>query len=488
MKRLGTVAVIAGLLLATALFFRFSAEQEEAPEPDEPASAAVEPAEEPPPEPKDDDPVTDAVAEGTLTMKVGTSHGYLASGEPGEVFAAIDIDAKEIEGGTRPPLNVAVVIDRSGSMRGHPMQYARQAADQLVGELQPGDRLSVVTYASDVSVDLPSAEATQASQARMRQAISRISAGGGTNISGGLQKGVEQVERYKTSESVNRVVLMSDGQANVGITSRSGLEELARNSLQKGISVTTMGMGLNYNEDVMSAMADKGSGNYYFIDQSSQIVSVFKSELDGLAETVARNTSVVITLPDGVEVDELYGFSHQRTRNQVMVSLAEFRSGESKDILLKLRTDAGEAGERPLMDVDLDYDDVTDDEAKSLQVGLASVITDDIKKTRDEVNTDVIARVEEIEVANSLNEAMAAYDRGETERAQSVLRKRRTKTRQTRKKYKLPNAAKFDKAEQELESTADSLGSTSSGSAEGKRMIKSNKARGRMIMMDSSKF
>jgi Ca-activated chloride channel family protein len=321
----------------------------------------------------------------------------------------------------------------------------------------------------------------------MRAAINQIYSGGGTNISDGYSRGFQEVETWKSEESVNRVVLLSDGQATVGETRPEALKSMARSNLQRGVSLTTMGVGLDYNEDLMAGMADEGSGNYYFIDKAETVVSIFKSEFDGLAKTVAKNTSLVISLAEGVELENLFGFSHKRTSRQVMVSLAEFQSGENKNILLKLRARAEATGHHPIMDVDLSYQDVTDDAPKNQHVELVSVSTDDIKKTESEVNVDVISRVQQVEVAESLKDAMAAYERGEKEQAQQELKRQQRSLRKARKKYKIKGEP-YDKAEAELAQTANDVDKNDSSSSTGKRMIKSKKARGRMILLDSSSF
>lgn len=483
MKRLGTIAVIAGLLLATALFYRLEAQEEQpAPEP-----AVSEPRPEPVVDKTEPEPVTQASAGSTLKLRAGSSHGYLASGSDGDLYAAVDIEAREVQGGTRPPLNLAVVIDRSGSMRGDKLEYAKRAAMHLVDQLQAQDRLSLVSYASDVSVDISSQLGSPRGKAMMRGAIERISSGGGTNIAHGYRRGFSQIAPFTSDETVSRVVLLSDGRPTVGITNPHTLEKMARDYLGQGVSLTTMGVGLDYNEDLMAAMADRGAGNYHFIDQPNTVVSILDSELDGLAQTVARNTSVVITLPEGVGLEELYGFSHRRVDDAVLVSLAEFRAGESKNILMKLRADAGEPGQFPVMEVSLSYKDLLSDAQKNDKVALSAVATDDVDKTRSEVNVEVISRVQQVEVANSLKEAMAAYESGDQSQAQQVIRRQRRTLQKARKKYKLKEPS-FSKAEAELKKTESDVSKFGASSNDGKRMIKEKKARGRMILRDANVF
>jgi Ca-activated chloride channel family protein len=487
MKRLGTIAVIAGLLLATALFYRLRPEETPPATTHVNATPATSTSVNPTPADTDPKPTTNATSTGTLTLDGGTSHGYLANNDTEDIYAAIDISAKHIEGGTRPPLNLAVVIDRSGSMRGEKIAHAKRAAMRLVDELQTHDRLAIISYSSGVSVDISSVEATQSAKSRMRAAVHQIHSSGGTNIGSGYSRGFQEVQQWKSHESINRVVLLSDGQATVGETRPYVLEGMARSNLQQGVSLTTMGVGLDYNEDLMAGMADQGAGNYYFIDKADTVVSIFGSEFDGLAKTVAKNTSLVISLAEGVELNNLFGFAHERTDNRVMVSLAEFQSGEEKNILLKLRTHPDAVGEYPIMDVDLSYQDVTQDVPKNQRVELASIATDNLEETKTEVNVDVISRVQQVEVAESLKVAMAAYERGEKEQAQQELKRQKRSLRKARKKYKIKGKS-YDMAEAELSNTAEQVNKYEQSSSSGKRMIKSKKARGRMILRDSATF
>ena len=205
--------------------------------------------------------------------------------------------------------------------------------------------------------------------------INKIQIGGGTNLSGGFKRGFNEISRWKNADAVNRVILMSDGHANIGMTSQPELVDLSKNALTTQVSVTTMGVGLDYNEDLMTKMANEGAGNYYFVDQSNQIVSYFEKELKGLASTVARNTSVVLTLEEGVELAELYGFAHQKSGNKVYISLAEFFSGQEKNVLMKLKADPGAVGEKPIYSVEMNYDDVVQDKPDHKKLALKSVTT-----------------------------------------------------------------------------------------------------------------
>jgi Ca-activated chloride channel family protein len=484
MKRLATILAVIGLLIGAAVYY--SARTQPDPTPNPPT--ANKPVEKP--EKSEHDPSTDATSEGTLTLTSSVSHGYFKRDADNDVYAAIDIKAKEVEGGERPALNLAVVIDRSGSMNGDKIVNARRAANQLVDSLSSKDRLSIVTYGSYAQVNVASQRTDTAGKARLRSAISRIGASGGTNIGAGLRLGRQQIKSAASDGSVNRIILLSDGHPTVGNTSTSALGAQATSILNTGTSVTTMGVGLDYNEDLMATLADKGAGNYYFIDEPTAAVAFFQTEFDGLAATVAKNTSVVIKLPESVALEKLYGFEHERSGQRVMVPLAEFHSAEQKNILIRLSAKPDSLGEVDVLDVSLSYDDAVEEKPGHQSVTLTSVVTNDASKFEKDVNTDVIARVEQVEVAESMKAAMSAYQDGDRDRAQRVLQQQRTKMAETQKKYNMPATTKrkFDRVDRELEDTMGVVGSASNSSDEGKKMIKSKKARGRMILMEKSAF
>ena len=133
-----------------------------------------------------------------------------------------------------------------------------------------GDRVAIVSYASDVRVDVPSTVINRRSRERIQDTIRRISDSGSTNLSGGLVAGHDQVRDHLNSDGVNRVILISDGQANRGITSVPALNRIAREAQQAGIVTTTLGLGSDYNEDLMTAVANHGGGNYYFVERSTK--------------------------------------------------------------------------------------------------------------------------------------------------------------------------------------------------------------------------
>ncbi|CAN5331855.1 VWA domain-containing protein [soil metagenome] len=203
----------------------------------------------------------------------------------------------------RAPLNISLVLDRSGSMSGHKLHFAREAAAMLVRRLSPEDVVSVVTY--DDQVDTVASPARGDAQAGLADTISHIGSGGSTNLSGGWLKGHEHLQRGRTLDErikTNRLLLLTDGLANVGITNGDQLVGLCRQALERGVTTTTVGFGTDYDEQLLRSMADAGGGNTFYIETPDQAPGVFEEEIEGLLSLAAQNISIEVRPTGDVEL------------------------------------------------------------------------------------------------------------------------------------------------------------------------------------------
>ncbi len=244
----------------------------------------------------------------------------------------------------RHPLNLCVVLDRSGSMSEESkMTYAKSALVTLVDQLQSDDRFSLVIYDDEVDVLRP-ASCVGNDKDEIRTLINEITPRGWTNLGGGMQEGFRQVEKNIERGDVNRVILLSDGLANQGITDPGQLERIARRHRAQSISLTTIGVGLDYNENLMVGLSENGGGNYYFLESSRNLASVLRKEFDGLSEVVAQNVSIELQLGHGVQLLDVIGYDHHAEGSSVGVSVGDLYAEESRDIILELNVPPG-AGE-----------------------------------------------------------------------------------------------------------------------------------------------
>ena len=236
----------------------------------------------------------------------------------------------------RPALNLALVIDRSGSMAGSKLSYARKAARFLAGELSERDRLAIVTFDSEVKVLVPSQPVRD--PLLFISAINTIDAGGCTALFDGWLAGATEVASQLDLQGLNRVLLLSDGQANEGLTDHQQIAAKVEGLTQRGISTSAFGLGSGFDEDLMGAVAGAGDGTLAQIESPQQLADLYASELQGLASTVGRKVSLGIRARHGAElVDVLNDLPRTSAGN---FQLPNLRHGQELGIGVRLQLPA----------------------------------------------------------------------------------------------------------------------------------------------------
>ena len=236
----------------------------------------------------------------------------------------------------RPPLNLALVIDRSGSMAGRKLSYARKAARFLAGELTTRDRLAIVTFDGEVQVVVPSTPV--ADPLAFIAAINTIHSGGCTALFDGWLAGAIQVAEHLEPNALNRVLLLSDGQANEGLTNTAEIAAKVAGLTAKGISTSAFGLGDGFDEDLMGAMATSGDGTLAFIESPGQLPDLYASELQGLANTLGKRVSIGIRTKQGAELfDVLNDLDATEAGNYRLPNL---RAGQELNVGVRLQLPA----------------------------------------------------------------------------------------------------------------------------------------------------
>ena len=201
----------------------------------------------------------------------------------------------------RPTLNLGLAIDRSGSMAGSKkMPYAIEAASFAVAQLLATDRVSVTTFDTEVETVVPSTPA--ADKPAIARRIAAIKPRGSTDLQGGWSKAAAEVARHLDAGGLNRVLLLSDGLANQGVTDPNTIAREVQGVAKLGVGTTTLGVGEDYNEDLMEAMARAGNGNYYYIESPVQLVDIFQTELQGLMGTQGQRVSLGLEVGPGASL------------------------------------------------------------------------------------------------------------------------------------------------------------------------------------------
>jgi len=279
----------------------------------------------------------DVRPEGRLVqaLPIGAEEGVP---ESSTVYAVIDIHAPERDQkAERRPLNLSLVLDRSGSMSGEKIRLAREAALQAIASLRNEDRFAVVVF--DHGIDLLAAAAPAESRARQAatSALRATAARGNTDLCGGWLKGCEEAARGVGAEAVTRVLLLTDGQANTGETDHDVIEKHAAELNKRGVVTSTIGVGSDYDERLLGRMAVAGGGNAYFLEQAAQIGDTMASEVGEAAEAVARNVRIILS---GKELagafSPSWGQFSRETDGTWSRSIGQFASGEERNEVVEI--------------------------------------------------------------------------------------------------------------------------------------------------------
>ena len=376
------------------------------------------------------------------TFTAALSHGKALRAGGGEMFVSLDLAARDAKDGKRPPLSVALVIDRSGSMEGEKMDQAKQAALAFIERMSEGDRMAIVQYDDNAQILVPSIQTDASGKATLRAAIHGIATGGSTNVHGGLTLGRDEIAKYLAAGKLNRVILLSDGLANVGVIDTPTMARMASDSAEKGIRISTVGVGLDYNEDLMEAIAEGGRGHYYYVKDATTLENVLAGELRSLQSTVTTATELRLRPAcPGIEIVEVYGYESRREGETVVVPLADVFGGDKRKVVVKVRVPDRQNGKKDVLAAELRFRDVGASDDRRAAVTLGVEFTDDMHAIDASANKDVIANVLQVESAASMREAAEAYNRGDSAGASAIIAKRRAEAQKTAGRYNLAPAA-----------------------------------------------
>lgn len=413
--------------------------------------------------------------QGTLSWDLKLGSPYVLKGGEREMLLNIKLEGKEAVLSERTPVNLALVIDRSGSMsdRGK-MEYAKEAARRIVGLLGKDDRLTVVAYSTDAEVLLPTRKTTDKEAAL--SVIDSLYPTDSTNLSGGLTTGIEQLKSLTKEKHVNRVILLSDGLANEGITDPAELGRIASRASEGGIHVTAMGLGADYDENLMMGLAEHGAGNYYFIESPNQLAGIFEKEFGQMAAAVARDTVIKLALAPGVRIDEVYGYEYSVKDGAAEIKLGDFFGGQERDILVRLTVPAGTDGKKDLVSASLSYGDLLKQGAPvSTTRTLAYEVTSDEAKVTAGEDRSVRSRLVSVDAASVYQKAAVAYESGDADGARSYLEDAYDSIVELNKSPY--GNSRTVKQEQELKEAVHQMAAPPAPSSEeGKVMIKGQKA------------
>jgi Ca-activated chloride channel family protein len=401
-----------------------------------------------------------------ITLRVAPERDLVYSRGTREVVVQIDLDGRRPDQARRAPMNLAVVLDRSGSMQGAKIEKARQAACVAVDQLGDDDIFSLVTFDNETDLLIPPDRVGGPRQREaLKQRIDRIRPGGGTAIHAGVTLGAKQLRRYLEKERVNRIVLLSDGLANVGPSRTSDLANLGKELRSESMSVTTIGLGDDYNEDLMTALAEASSANYYYVRDAEKLPGIFAEELGAARSLVARGVTIRITVPAGVRVREIIGRPEiDCTGQSVEIKLPEYFGGDKRRFLARCVAENVTPEPLELAMVDLGYESSGGEKVAGQKQEAKVRFTDEEQKADDSLRTDVAREVAVAKNRLAKELAVKLADEGKGKDAADVLRNQAAANSAAPAAQQLPGMAaenrKLEDAAREVE-TQGGLGKSS---------------------------
>ncbi|MBI0096038.1 MULTISPECIES: vWA domain-containing protein [Gilliamella] len=357
-----------------------------------------------------------------IQVRSELSSPIILEGTPETNYLKVSLSGQNVDSKKRVPINLAIVIDKSGSMSGQRIEKAREAAILAVNMLNENDTLSIVAYDSKARVIVPATKVDN--KLRIIGLINEnIYAEGGTALFAGLSKGIKQVENQLTKDKVNRIILLSDGQANIGPSSVDELSQLAIIAAKKNIAITTLGIGSDYNELLMSSIASYSDGNHVFVNNSADLENVFVHEFTDLMSAIAQDVVITIQLKNGVKPVRLLGRDGVIKGNEITVKMNQLFSNQEKYVLLEVIPDKGKVGqEKTLAQVDLKYDNLLENKTENETQEVRISYTKDKKMVDDAIHHDVVVETELQKVALENEKALELYNQGKRDEAQQLLR------------------------------------------------------------------
>jgi len=334
-------------------------------------------------------------------------------------------DANPNPPGERPPYHLALVIDRSGSMSGQPLSEAKRCAAHIIDRLQPDDRASLVQFDNQVSVLVPAQPVGD--HQILHQALFSIHEGGMTNLHGGWEAGAQGLLEHVRQAGLSRVILLSDGNANEGLTDAGEIARKCGQLADQGVTTSTYGLGRDFNEDLMVAMAKAGQGNHYYGETARDLFEPFAEEFDLLSNLYARKLRLSLGTPEGIKATLLNDYPVEDLRGFPVVRLPDLAWGAEAWALVQLDLPVPPEGQdsMPLLQVeltatDLDGHPVAFPEARLKLPALSAPVWEALLP-----DPLVLQRLHELEAGKLLEQARSAARHGDWQTIERLLKEAR---------------------------------------------------------------
>jgi len=339
-----------------------------------------------------------------LEMECLPGNKYAASDRMSREHVLIQLRSVSSAVGRRLPLNLCLVIDQSGSMEGEPLDYAKRACAYVVDLLEPSDVLSIVAFSDQVVVVMPARRVVN--KTLIKEHINRLQAGNTTNIYDAIVAGANQVMSAYSQGSLNRILLLTDGEPTAGIKDFASIVGQVAEQKSRGITITALGFGPEYNEELMAGIARQSGGNYYYISRPELIPEIFRRELESLLTIVARNIRLRLNFSRWVQIRQVYGRKPSFGQRYAEVNLVDMERGSAMSVLCELEFAPRPAGIYRVLKPELFYDDAVTGRNEVLTADVEFEFTQDEPLIKSGVNPAVQREIEVALASQSLQKTV----------------------------------------------------------------------------------
>ncbi len=348
-------------------------------------------------------------------------HNLISVDHDQRLHVMLELAAPAAVGEGRPPMAIALVVDRSGSMHGDKLEAAATCAAWLAERLRPDDRLALVSFAQRIAIHVPPVPVASGGVART---VKSLRPGGSTNLSGGFLAGLQLLEPLR-DVATRRILLLTDGQANVGIVDPASLVHVAGSAAGRGITTTTIGFGDGFDEDLLTSMADAGRGAAHYAASPDDAAGVFAEEADDLAALVAQNVAVSIRAAHAnvTGVALLGDWPVHATGKELRVELGDAYAGRTRRLVLVLDvTGLQDLGPCQVAELVVEYTSIGDEVAQHrLHMPVTVHVASAAEATAAGIDTDVREEVAILAAAKAQQDAIDAADHGDVGGAKGML-------------------------------------------------------------------
>jgi len=327
--------------------------------------------------------------------------------------------------GSRMPLNLCLILDRSGSMEGPPMDYMKRACGYVVDLLEPNDVLSIVAFADQAELIMPARRVVN--KQLIKEHINRLEVGNTTDLYGGIAMGASQVASVASQGYVNRALLFTDGEPTAGNKDFQSIVGQVVEQKSRGITITSLGFGGEYNEELLSSIAKRSGGNYYYITRPELIPEIFRKELETMMMTVARNLKMRVQMSRWVQVRQVYGKLPTFGHRSAEVTLADLERAETQSVIIEMELGARPGGRYRVAKVEVTYDDSTTGRTETAVSDVVVDFTTDAGLIAGGINPVVQRELEIAEASKNLERTVMGMRTQMVDRDQAIKELEKTR-------------------------------------------------------------